>query len=222
MTLIYLSHVLDVSTPAYGDSRSLEIENLRSIARGHSCNESAVRLPLHLGSHADSPFHFDEHGPTIDHYEPDFWFVRSVSLIDVPAGPGDVVDLDRFEDVSPCIPRDCEAILIRTGAERLRWSEPETYATNGPYLGDDLARHLRENFDIRFLGVDSISISSPAHRDVGRSSHRDLLCLGSKAPVVVLEDLSLGGLQESPKEMWIFPLRIRGADGAPITVVARL
>lgn len=219
---VYLSHVMAPNTPGYGGSTPLNVIPTKSIEAGDSCNEGAVCFPLHLGTHVDAPRHFDDHGLSIEKFEASMWHVTRAHLVDVPTGPRGVVDLDRFQGRHHLIPEDCELLLIRTGSESDRDVEPDTYSCEGPCLGDDLARWLRESRQLKFVGIDAISISSLANREIGRRTHRELLLGSSSPPVLVIEDMHLSELSVAPLEVWVLPLRIKSGDGAAATVVARI
>jgi len=219
---VYLSHVMGPDTPGYGGGTPLTVTPTKSIEAGHSCNEGTISFPLHLGTHVDSPRHFDDHGLSIESFGASMWHVTRAHLIDVPTGPRGVVDLDRLEGRQDAIPGDCELLLIRTGSESDRDGEPATYSCEGPCLGDDLARWLRESRQLKFVGIDAISISSLANREIGRKTHRELLLRSGRPPVLVIEDMHLSELKQNPAEVWILPLRVEEADGAPVTVVARV
>jgi len=196
--------------------------SLKSIASGDSCNEGRVSFPLHLGTHVDAPRHFDSQGPTVEMYAADFWHATNVYLLDVPAEPQQVIGLSEVSRFLDQIPADCEFLLVRTGAEAYRQNRPEIYSASGPCLGDDFAEWLRSQRNLRFVGVDSISVSSMLHRALGRRTHSELLAKSGRPPVLIVEDMHLSELQVSPHEAWVHPLRVDGADGSPVTVVARI
>lgn len=222
MTWVYLSHVLRPDTPAYGGSRPLEMTLTKSLAAGDSCNEGELVLPLHLGTHVDAPRHFDDTGAAIEVFEADQWHVTETFMLDVPTNLGGIVDLNRLDGRQDLIPKVCELLLIRTGCENLRSSRSFDYASAGPCLGDDFARWLRQERSLSFIGIDAVSVSSPVNRETGRRTHRELLCSSEFDPVLIIEDMHLAELKQNPAEVWILPLRVEEADGAPVTVVARV
>lgn len=222
MPWVYLSHVLDTATPVYSGASGVRVTSLKSMGAGDSCNESKVELPLHAGSHVDAPRHFDETGLTIDEFPADFWHVTRICLLEVNLGVSGVIDLRSVGAQLSEIPANSEMILIRTGFERHREINPGDYIHRGPCIGSDFARWLRSERRLRFIGTDAISISSPANREEGRLAHRALLGSGGVPPVLILEDLHLAELPGAPLEAWIVPIRVTGADGAPVTIAARL
>ena len=160
----------------------------------------------------------------MDEYPPDYWSARSTTLLDVPCDPGEILGMHRLRSALEAVPVDCELLLLRTGAEAWRTITPSIYSLRGPGIGVDVAVWLRKFRDLKFLGIDFISISSFAHRQVGREAHQAFLA-GSQTvgePVLLIEDMLLSGLNEAPLDVSIIPLLFSGAEAAPVTVIARL
>ncbi|TAK90642.1 MAG: cyclase [Burkholderiaceae bacterium] len=224
MSWIYLSHVLSASTPLYGGIGQVCITQTRAISEGHSCNSSDLALPAHAGTHIDAPCHFDAAGVGLDVYPPDFWLAERPWLLDIPCRPGDVLDCKRVEDALITVPMECDLLLLRTGAEDWRNKSPKIYAEQGPGVAADVGRWLRRNRRIKFLGMDFISLSSFAHRELGREAHRAFLGPDHENthPILLVEDMALSQLERAPSSVWIVPLRYVAADGAPVTVMAQL
>ena len=82
---------------------------------------------------------------------------------------------------------------------------------------------LRSCFpELRVLGFDSISLSSFAHRKIGREAHKTFL--DHHRPILLLEDMDLCMVDNiiTLKQVIVAPLRVDGADGAPCTVFANI
>jgi len=219
---LFLSHVLGSKTPAYGGGYPLKVIKTKSISDGDSCNEASVSLPLHLGTHVDAPLHFDTKGSSIDQLDPEYWICRRPWLLDVPVSTDGLLGLEALGGVTDGVPEDCDLLLLRTGFENIREQDPDRYATRGPVLGDDLATWLREMSSLKFVGLDTISASSLINRSMGRRTHATLLGASDRPAVLIVEDMHLSELASPPSEVWILPLRIVGADGAPVTVIAKI
>ncbi|MGW5266707.1 cyclase family protein [Microbispora sp. NPDC004025] len=179
-------------------------------------------LGLHLGSqsgtHVDAPFHIDDTLPTLD---------------DVPLerflGPAAVLDVRGLPPRSPVTPGTLEAVsgrlrpgtvlLVATGWDE-HWGTPDYHAH--PYLTEETAR-LIVAAGVRTVGIDALSVDpTPAPADL--PAHR-ALC---GAHAVIAENLrNLGPLLEAQAagrrvEVSLLPLRLTGADGAPVRAVARI
>jgi kynurenine formamidase len=69
------------------------------------------------------------------------------------------------------------------------------------------------------MGFDLVSLSSVEHREEGRAAHRQLL-IGRN--FVIVEDMRLSELTDSPKRLFVVPVFLDGVDGMPCTVIAEL
>lgn len=224
MTWIYLSHVLRETTPLYGGVGEIRINPSRSMGRGDSSNNSDLHFPAHAGTHVDAPRHFDPQGMTLDQYPPDYWLVKRPALLDVPCAPAQMIDMERMGTMLDAVPQDCDMLMLRTGAEVWRSTSPDVYSTQGPGVAADVAFWLRTHRRIKMLGMDFISASSFAHRELGRAAHRAFLGNGMGQPVLLVEDMalaSLPGKMDAVDEVWVVPLLYDNSDGAPVTVMAR-
>ncbi len=214
MGIVWLSHILEEEMPLYGGDR-LSILPGKSILGGDSCNTLYLKLPNHTGSHVDVPYHFLVAGKKIDELPPEEFVYNYPVWLDVQAAPGELLIGDLFPFHQ--LPEDkVDLVLIRTGFERFR-SLP-TYWQESPGLAVELMEKIFSSFpNIKGLGVDLISISSPAHRKEGRRVHRYILSRG----VLIFEDLRLSPLhgQSQLVKVIALPLRIAGGDGAPCTVL---
>jgi len=209
-----LSHVTKAGDPVYPGNEGPRLEQLRSIARGDSSNMWRLTFTNHIGTHVDAPNHFDESGPAISEFGPEELVFREVRLVDVPKSPGDVVtveDLERHERVL----RSSEALLIRTGIQRFRAQSPEIYSGVGISLSVEAAELIASYPNLRAIGIDAISISSPQRREIGREAHRVLL-RGRR--FLIVEDMDLQGKPERYDLLLIAPLMIEQIDSAPCTV----
>ncbi len=209
-----LSHVTKAGDPVYPGNEGPRLEQLRSIARGDSSNMWRLTFTNHIGTHVDAPNHFDESGPAISEFGPEELVFREVRLVDVPKSPGEIVtaeDIERHERVL----RSSEALLIRTGIQRFRAESPEIYSGVGISLSVEAARLIASYPNLRAIGIDAISISSPQRREIGREAHRVLL-RGRR--FLIVEDMDLQGKPERYDLLLIAPLMIEQIDSAPSTV----
>jgi kynurenine formamidase len=219
--MIYLSHVITEDTPSYGGTGKARIILENKISDGKSSNTQRWDISNHIGTHVDGPRHFFADGMTLDEYPPEFWICHIVSLVDVPLDkarwiePGDIVG-----KIDP----STECILIRTGWQKHRFEE--MYFLDNPGLSADLAKWLRKTFpNLRFVGMDFISISMFQDRPNGRAAHKAFLdssCDGK--PILPIEDMDLKHLHGKARitSLVVAPLRVKVADGSPVTVIAQL
>lgn len=218
-----LSYPLSVQTPAYGNGDKPVIRKNKEISKGDSCNTLDLTFSNHAGTHLDCPYHFDDQGKKLTDYPAEFWFCHEVQILDCTLSAGELLGCEQLEQAlkkSGDLNQQAEAVLLRTG-----WSEKRMevdYWQNPPGFLPEIKQWLRKNFPkIRFFGFDIISLSSFAHRDIGREAHRAFLC---EDPILVIEDMNLAQLKdiEPLKNLLVSPLLIENADGAPCSVWGNL
>jgi len=217
MKLVWLSHVLDSLTPIYGELKEgVSFQPKHSITGGDSCNVTSLLFSSHTGTHVDAPFHFYLDGTTIDQYPAEAFTFNSPYILNIETRQGQLIKSGQIKNHN--VPDNLlpDIILIRTGFEQYRNSD--VYWKSSPGLSGDFAHQLIGHFpSVRAIGIDCISISSLLHRNEGREAHRMFLGHG----VLLLEDLSLSGIEmkDALKKVQAFPLRVKGGDGAPCTIV---
>jgi kynurenine formamidase len=114
-------------------------------------------------------------------------------------------------------------LLLRTGFERFKFTDPHTYEYEGVSLHPDLCRWLVEDFpDLRCIGMDWLSIGTPSN-SFGKDSHQWLLGKHTDHYVTGIEDMTLAPLGDSKiKVLTLGPLRVKGVDSAQVNVMALL
>jgi arylformamidase len=219
--LLYLSHVLSEAAPGYGGGGKTRFVSENKISEGKSSNTQRWDISNHIGTHVDAPRHFFNEGKTVDDYPPDFWVCKNIALVEVPLEQARWITAD---DIGGETDPLAECILIRTGWQKHRGAEP--YFSDNPGLSADLAKAMRGKFaKLRFVGMDFISVSRFQDRENGRAAHREFL--GSSAhggPILPIEDMDLERLPGNARinSMIVAPLRVKGADGSPVTIIAWL
>ena len=220
MKRIYLSHFLGTDTPFYGGDKTFQVEQLRSMAAGETCNSSRWSFPNHAGTHIDMPRHFVPDGNCMDDYPPDFWLFRNIAVVDIsPLMPASLIGPSMLEKSQ--VSETVELLLLKTGFGRVR--KTPAYWRENPVFTPELADFLRTRFpSLRVFGFDSISISSWTDRMTGREAHRAFL--GGERPILLIEDMNLDAVDESMdfSRVTVAPLLVTGADAAPCTVIAEV
>ncbi|MQY34159.1 Kynurenine formamidase [Streptomyces sp. RB17] len=183
-------------------------------------------LALHLGSqsgtHVDAPYHVDDAWPRLDELP-----------LDRFAGPAVVADVRGLAPRSPVTPGllapALDALVAAPGALLLLvtgWSAHwgcDTYLDH-PWLAPDAAEAVVAA-GARTVAVDALSVD-PTPRpgapqaEFGLPAHRVLCGAGG----VIAENLTgLDRLVGTERvEVFLFPLRLPEADGAPVRAVARV
>ena len=217
MEKIWLSHVLSADTPMYGHQNKISINSCSSISGGDTCNSGAINLPFHSGTHIDAPNHFIDNGKAVDSFSPDFWVFDHPSIMEVSAAPGHLIGI---EDIKPfnafSQKNEIDILIIRSGFETYR--NKNIYSLNGPGLAAELVDFIKINCpNVRVVGMDFISVSSFSNRQAGRKAHKAFL----EKDILLLEDMKLSSIKPLDKlrKIIAMPIRIKGADGAPCTII---
>jgi kynurenine formamidase len=207
--VIYLSHFLNNTTPVYGGSEGVfKIEKTKAIANGDTSNNLQLSFPNHIGTHIDFPKHFKDDGATCGNYPASFWVFHKVGFLNCS-----IQDLpDRIIQ----LPGDLELLILKTGFGSKR--EEQAYWSAQPVIPAAFASILKGFFpNLRVFGFDLISLTSKLDRAEGKKAHLAFLI---EQNILVLEDMNLEFLQNTPDTVIILPLLVQEADGVPCTVVA--
>ncbi|MFL0582550.1 arylformamidase [Solibacillus silvestris] len=168
-----------------------------------SVNIGRMTTSLHTGTHADAPFHFNSEAETIEQ-------------LDVNVYIGDCVIVDCIgqemvtaQSLAPVDFRSAKRVLLKT-VEQPSASFPETI----PVIHPNVAPFLKER-GVILLGIDNPSVDPLDSKEV--LAHHKLYEHG----IHILEGLDLGHVQQGLYELIALPLKIAGADGAPVRAVVR-
>lgn len=213
----YLSHHIDNSTPSYGNRDKVIITPKSRIEDGETANTSSWNLTNnHIGTHVDVPKHFYINGRTITDLTPDFWFFKTISLIDIPCS--DPVLISESDLRNNEIHVDTDLLIIRTGYQKYRNSEK--YWNSYPGIAPQACTFLRENYlNLRGVGFDFISLTSPQFKDEGVLAHKILLEESNGDFILIIEDMNLKDVKDISSVV-VSPLLVKNANGSPVTVIA--
>jgi kynurenine formamidase len=221
---VELSYVIKEKTPVYPDNPKDRFIPFDRQSQGDAGNTSLVHHFFHNGTHLDTPFHFDSNGKQIHDLAFDNFIYHHPVLLEIPKKKQEeilVSDLKAF-DISPA-----DAVLIHTGFDELRESDPQTYRFLFPGLSPKAAAYLRNSCEnlkalfVDFLSVDNI-FSGPKNN---YPAHHALLDSGAspRPPVLIVEDLNMRPLlHKGLKKLFALPIRFEGADAAPVCVAAEI
>ena len=220
--LIQLSYPLEKLSPLYPGSPEVSFNSVRSIANNDSTNMSMFSFGNHSGTHVDAPLHFCDNDPSVVEILGAENVFSPVTCIDIAKEPNSYIckaDIEPFSE-QMC---DVEALLIRTGFFRFRHDQSDVYTTSHPWIHPEVPDYLREICpQLKLVGLDTISISNPSHREEGRTAHRAFLC--GEFPLLLLEDADLSNprLVGNIFELHIYPWIVDEVDATPVTALAIL
>ncbi|RVX37775.1 kynurenine formamidase [Nonomuraea polychroma] len=211
MELVDLSVPIETGMPVYPGDPEVSVGPALTVARD-GVNVLALHLGSQSGTHVDAPFHIDDALPALDEL-PLERFCGPAVVVDVRGlPPRSAIGAERFEGLEPAI------VLVATG-----WSAywgTDAYQAH-PFLTEEAAALLVER-GVRTVGIDALSVDPTPAQDF--PAHR-VLC---GAHAVIAENLT--GLERlldaqrrgRPIEVFMLPLRLPGADGAPVRALARV
>ena len=169
----------------------------------HTWSNSKMSLGCHTGTHMDAPRHVFEKGGDINSI-PLSTLVGDCKVIEVF---GEEVD---EKSVAVHLPRRGDRILLKT--TNSQHNNPRVFNENYIYFTKGAAKLLVEA-QVMLVGTDGPSVDSingpefPAHT---------LFC---EAGVAVLENLSLTEVEPGSYTLICLPMKIDGADGAPVRAI---
>ena len=216
-----LSYDLTADTFAYGGQQPFKIKKSKSISNKDSCNTFILDLPNHMGTHIDCPNHFYNSGKMLQDYNiKDFIFLRPV-VLECPKSASELVSEDDVKRNYGRLKR-ADALLLKTGFCRYRGSYK--YSIKNPGIAPEAAEFIRRHLgNIKCVGIDTISVSPYQNRRLGRETHRIFFKDNfENEPVRLIEDMDLSGRLYNLKEVYVFPLFVKGIDSSPCAVVGIL
>jgi len=207
---IDLTHPFSSGMPVIPGDASPEVVDAQTLERD-GCSVQEIRCANHVGTHVDAPLHFIPDGISVDRI-PLHKLAGSVAVLDFSnLEAGSRIRLRELESALAHAGNP-DKVLIRTGWDRDFGSSQ--YFEDFPALDGEAAEGLAD------LGIDLLGVDTPSPSpldDPGQKIHKVLLT----AEVVIVENLC--GLDQlgSLAEVFILPLAIRGASGAPCRAVGR-
>lgn len=186
-------------------------------AKGDSVNVGEIRGSLHVGTHADSPFHVDSTGVTMEALDLST-FIGPAAVLDVSGT--NVIEPEHLHRAATSLGHTFESLiraaprpLLRTLSWHNRSVFPERYATLSP-----AAAELIVASGARMLGVDVPSVDT---RDSKTLLVHHILIGRQRvgAGVQIVENLVLDIVAPGIYEFIGLPLNVVGGDGAPVRAV---
>lgn len=204
MRLLDLSHPIRTGMPVWPGDPEVALLPAAAIAT-HGYNVLSIHLGSQTGTHVDAPFHVDDALPTLDQV-PLERFTGPAVVADLRGNAGAI----RPEDLKDLDLRPGAVLLLCTGWDA-HWGTPR-YSEH-PWL-DPTAARLLLGAGVRTVGIDAPSIDCPG--DPALPSHHLLARTGA----VIAENLTHLDAVPAGAQIWLLPLPLVGADGAPVRAVA--
>lgn len=200
-----ISQLLRPGVPVWPGGPEFELVQDASIGPDCPVNVGAMRTPLHLGAHADSPYHYSANG------------LASADCDLTPyLGPCVVIDVRhagtrvKHGDLDWDAVRGAERVLLRT-YERFpadRWD------SQFKAIAAEVITAMGQ-MGVRLIGVDAASLDPQESKTM--DAHKAVLA----ADMRILEGLVLDDVPPGRYELIALPLRIVGADASPVRAILR-
>jgi len=218
-----LSYTLNVRDHAFPGATTMRVEPFESMQKGDRLNTYNVTLFNHFGTHMDGPNHFNGQGRQLYELELSTFIFEKPLLVDIPKGRGELVEPEELMRFDEAI-RAADLLLVRSGFSAMRASDNRAYSEEGPAISARAAELIVERYqNLKAVGMDWISLSSPLHLEDGIRAHQIMLGKTGAEPVLIIEDIDLSGLDPDTLEtVFALPLFIEGIDSAPVTILAKI
>lgn len=208
-----MTRIIDITVavspqlPSWPGEPKLTTSLLRDMSQGHSCNVSRIEGGVHTGTHLDAPCHFVAGGIGVDRLALDA-LIGPVRVAHFP--DADAIDAAMLDGLA--LPAGTARLLLKTRNSEL-WNDPgHDFRKDYVALTPDAAQWIVGR-GIRLVGIDYLSIerfAEPGHR-----THTILLGAG----VIAVEGLDLRQVAPGDYDLYCLPLKLAGADGAPVRAV---
>ncbi len=212
--IVDLSHPVEDGMPVYPGDPVVRIRPATTIAE-HGYAVLHVQMGSQSGTHVDAPFHFLEDGARIDQLPLEL-FLGPAVVADVRGkGPREPIT---WADLAPVADRltPGRMLLLHTGWAA-RWGT-EDYLAH-PFLGGEAAERVVAA-GIRTVGIDALSLDETVLDGEPAGSFAAHLAVLGAGGVIVENLRGLEQVRSAQPVVSVLPLRLAGADGAPVRAVA--
>lgn len=200
-----ISQVLHAGMPVWPGEPAFALERNATIGENCPVNVGAIHTPLHAGTHADSPYHYDPAGLTSA--ETDLApYLGPCVVLDVR----DVKDRIEEADVDWSAVSGAERVLFRTYVRFPHQCWDSGFAAVAP----DVITRLR-TAGVRLIGTDAPSLDPETSKTL--DAHHQV----NAGDMRILEGLVLDDVPPGRYELIALPLRIAGADASPVRAILR-
>lgn len=199
-----LSPIVHPGLPVWPGDTPFQSRLLCTLAEGASVNLSTITTTVHLGSHADAPFHTEPRGEGISDM-PLERYLGPCRVVKVPPQP--LIEPRHLDGIDLSNP---PRLLLKTESVRDRRTFSERFSAISP----ELAVLLGER-KVLVVGLDTPSVDPFDSKTL--DAHHTLW----RGGVGILEGLVLDGVPEGIYELIALPLRMAGLDASPVRAVLR-
>ena len=205
--IIDISKMVSAQTAVWPGDSNFHMQRMLSLKSGDAVNLTTLTISAHTGTHADAPYHVQDHGLTIDQVNLfQYWGAAQVVTVSLAEGP---LMPEHFCEYDLTL---AQRLLVRTPVAQIPFDQfPELI----PYPSPELARHLAAE-GILLYGTDTPSMDAldsstfPGHQALINNQ------------IAILEGLDLRKARDGIYELCALPLKIAGGDGSPVRAALRV
>jgi len=223
--VIDLSQAIEPGIPVPVGFPGPQFEMFLSQEKGDIANVELLKLSIHTATHCDAPYHFFSELSTVDDLSPDCLIGPAV-VVDMTdkqgSAPVEAADITKWEVHTGETIQPGDVVLLHTGHSQ-NWKLGEAasaYWENGwPFMTRDAVDYLASK-PIRAVGVESFDPDWVDPNDLASAdfpTHRTFLPKG----IYIIENLTnLDKIPGTRCQIIALPLKIKGASGSPVRVIA--
>ena len=206
-----ISRTLSNDFAEWPGDESFHYRLTKEIAKGATVNLGAVTMSIHNGTHADARFHFDSKGASIEKAPLEVYLGRT-TVVDLAQSFSQsrekhLITLEDLrlhaEDIAAT-----SRLLVKTD----RWSDSTVFPEQIPVIAADVPGWLQKN-GVKLLGLDLPSMDEIDSKSL--QNHHAL----ARAGIAIVESLDLSNVAPGIYNFAGLPLKIAGADGAPMRAI---
>ncbi len=188
----------------------------------HGRSNTKISMPIHVGTHIDSPYHFFREGTTVDELPLETLIGEAVRLdLREVAKENTAIAVEDIRNVAklPNIDLKDKIAVLQTGWAEKAFFRSDFY-TDNPFLAEDTSRWLIAQA-IKALALDHPidAAMSPGLGPVPGDSPNHRLFLGNGIPLIE-NIINLETFDDLNFQMIALPIKVFRCDGAPARVIA--
>ena len=212
MQIIDLTLEIDEYIQVFPDSPKVKILQWSNF-HNHKYASELLFASTHVGTHVDAPYHFQEHGTTVENIPLNRLVINeNIKVLKIEKGDDEkieVSDLRNYEIMKN------DTILINTNWIFNR--SLDKYFSKNPGLSEAAAKYLAD-LQINIVGIDSPSIDPAIDHDF--NSHRTF---GANDIPIIENLVNLDKLLHRKKFTFMaLPLKLKNCSGSPIRALAMI
>jgi arylformamidase len=200
-----ISQTLRAGIPVWPGEPAFALTANATISATCPVNVGAMSTPLHVGTHADAPLHYDPQGSASADCALDA-YIGPCLLIDVSHAGATVLP----EHIDWAALDGCERALLRT----YRAFPASAWDSDFTAVSAQVIRQLA-SCGVRLIGTDAASL------DPEQSKTMDAHHAVKAAGMQILEGLVLDDVPPGRYELIALPLKIAGGDASPVRAILR-